>query len=198
MMRAIPAVTPAASARPNPRRLVWCVWAALALGVAPAANATPGPGAEVLARGQVYVIPALTYCTSGDAGGALARLRQDGDLSGLPPGCFHPDAADFAARFKGFIPDHKVSGMAVMERLSQPNRFGRSPCPDPATGTPTLCVVRVIRSGFIAGTFIGPGGTRTPAFIEVGFGIEVADPQSGSLQFAPLDTSRGPAARHAS
>jgi hypothetical protein len=141
---------------------------------------------EALTKGQSYVLPALTYCTSRDAVDALVALRQAGDLDSLPPGCFSPDASRFSAEFNGFIPDHKVSGITVPEKLSHPNRFGKSTCTDPQTGAAVNCVFRVIRSGFVEGIFVGAKGSRTPAFIEVANGIEVMDPRSGELQFAPL------------
>jgi hypothetical protein len=141
---------------------------------------------EALTKGQSYALPPVTYCTGRDALEALVALRRGGDLDGLPPGCVRPNATQFAAAFRGFIPDHKVSGIVVPEKLAQPNRFGNDKCADPGTGAPVNCVYRIIRSGFVAGTFVAAEGAKMPAFIEVADGIEVIDPRSGALQFAPL------------
>jgi hypothetical protein len=113
----------------------------------------------------------------------------------LPTGCFSPGAAKFSGEFKGFIPDHKVSGVTVPEKLITPNRCGRSTCKDPDTGAAVNCTLRIIQSGFLAGTLVGADSSRTTAFIEVGYGIEVSDPLSGDLQFAPLAAKLATSAR---
>jgi hypothetical protein len=74
----------------------------------------------------------------------------------------------------------------VPEKLANLNRYGKSTCMDPDTGAAINCTMRIIKSGFIAGTFVGADSSRTTAFIEVGYGVEVIDPRSGELQFAPL------------
>jgi hypothetical protein len=165
-------------------------WLLFAVSIACPPAARARTATEAFAKGHSYAIPPVTYCTGRSALDALIALRHDGDLDSLPPGCFSPGPARFSAAFTAFIPDHKVAGVALPEKLSHPNRFGRSTCADPDTGASVSCVFRIIRSGFVAGTFVGPSGARTPAFIEVAYGIEVIDPRSGDLQFAPLS---GPA-----
>jgi hypothetical protein len=150
------------------------------------ANPAMARGVEALTKGQSYAVPAVAYCTNEAALHALVDLRHSGDLDTLPPGCFSPGVAKFLAEFKGFIPDHKVSGITVPEKLITPNRYGRSTCTDPDTGAATKCTLRIIQSGFLEGTLVGAGSSTTTAFIEVGYGIEVSDPRSGDLQFAPL------------
>src|ERR1700733_5455980 len=150
------------------------------------ANAARGPGVETLTKGQSYAVPAVTFCINQDSLSALVTLRHGGDLDTLPSGCFRPSAAKFAGEFKGFIPDHKVSSIAVPEKLVTLNRYGRSTCIDTDTGAATKCTLRIIKSGFIEGTFVQADSSRSIAFIEVGYGVEVIDPGSGELQFAPL------------
>jgi hypothetical protein len=150
------------------------------------ANAAKGTGAEALTKGQSYVVPAVPYCINQDALHALVDLRRSADLDTLPDGCFSPSAAKFSSKFKGFIPDYKVTGITVPEKLTTPNRYGKSSCTDPDTGATVNCTMRIIESGFLAGTLVGADSSRTTAFIEVGYGIEVSDPRSGDLQFAPL------------
>jgi hypothetical protein len=144
----------------------------------------------MLARGHTYALPALTYCTGAAALEALVARRRAGDLDTLPDGCHRPTAAEFARRIMGFVPDHKVTGIAAPEKLMHPVRRGGAPCTDLDTGARVNCAQRIIRSGFIAGYFIAPDATKTQAYIEVGDGIEVADPRTGALQFAPLAVPR--------
>ncbi len=162
------------------------VWLLLSAAIAGPAAARARTATEALTKGHSYVLPAVTYCAGQDALSALVELRHAGDLDRLPPGCFSPNDLQFAAAFKGFIPDHKVSELTVPEKLSHPNRFGQYKCADAATGASINCDVHVIRSGFVAGTLVGANGAKIPAFIEVAYGIEVIDPRSGDLQFAPL------------
>ncbi len=145
---------------------------------------------EALSRGLTYPIEAVPYCTSPDALGTLVTMRQSGDLDTVPAGCTSPTDAAFAQEFRGFIPDHKVTGLSVREKLVHPNRFGRYPCPEPPGSAPATCEVRVFRAGFVAGNLVGADSSRTPAYIEVGYGIEVVDPKSGDLVFQPLTGSR--------
>jgi hypothetical protein len=152
--------------------------------------AWPRGAAEMLARGHTYALPVLTYCTAPAALEALVARRRAGDLDTLPDGCHRPTAAAFARRFMGFVPDHKVTGIAAPEKLMHPVRRGGAPCTDLDTGARVNCAQRIIRSGFIAGYFIAPDATKTQAYIEVGDGIEVADPRTGALQFAPLAVPR--------
>jgi hypothetical protein len=154
----------------------------LATALAVGAHAASGPGVENLQKGHSYALPAVTYCTSADAVTALVGMRQSGDLASLPAGCHDPRADQFAEQFKGFIPDYKVAGLTVQEQLAHSRRS----CVDPRTGQPVACGLRVVKSGFIAGTFVQADASRLRAFIEVGYGIEVVDPRSGTLQFAPL------------
>jgi hypothetical protein len=150
------------------------------------AKAASGPGVETLTKGHSYAVPAVMFCTSQDALRTLVNLRNANDLDTLPSGCFRPSAAKFEGEFKSFIPDHKISGIAVREKLATLNRYGTSTCIDPDTGAAIHCTMRIIKSGFIAGIFVGTDSSRTKAFIEVGCGVEVIDPRSGELQFAPL------------
>lgn len=149
-------------------------------------------GVEAMAKGRSYSLPPVTFCTSKDALDTLIDRRRAGDLDSLPTGCLSAIATGPAARFTGFIPAYKVSGLSVREKLTRPNRHGRFTCPDPATGGSINCTVWIVRTGFIAGVLVGSDASRTPAFIEVGYNIEVVDPQTGDLQFAPLP-SRPPA-----
>ncbi len=171
------------------------VWLLLGVALAGPAVARMRTATEALTKGQSYMLPDVTYCAGQDALGALVDLRHAGDLDRLPPGCFSPNDARFAAAFKGFIPDHKVSGLTVPEKLSHPNRFGQYKCSDAVTGASINCDVHVIRSGFVAGTLLGTNGARIPAFIEVAYGIEVIDPRSGDLQFEPLAGPKPASAR---
>jgi hypothetical protein len=150
------------------------------------ANAAMARGVEALTKGESYAVPAVAYCTNADALHALVDIRHSGDLDTLPSRCFRPGAAKFSAEFKGFIPDHKVSDITVPEKLITPNRYGRSTCTDPDTEVAVKCTLRIIQSGFLAGALVGADSSRTTAFIEVGYGIEVSDPHSGDLQYAPL------------
>jgi hypothetical protein len=161
-------------------------WSVFGLSVACPLAGQARTASEAMAKGQSYALPVVTYCTGQDALDALIALRRAGDLDTMPSGCFRPSSARFSAEFKGFIPDHKVAGVVVPEKLSRPNRFGNATCEDPETGATVHCVFRIIRSGFVAGNFVGTEGAKTPAFIEVAYGIEVIDPRSGDLQFAPL------------
>jgi hypothetical protein len=170
-------------------------WLLLGMAVAAPAAAQARTATEALAKGQSYVLPAMTYCAGQDALDALVELRHAGDLDRLPPGCFSPNDAQFAIAFKGFIPDHKVAGLKVPEKLSHPNRFGQNKCTDAGTGASINCDIHVIRSGFVAGTLVGANGAKVPAFIEVAYGIEVIDPRSGDLQFAPLAAQKPTSAR---
>jgi len=170
-------------------------WLLVGVAVAglPAAHARTAT--EALTKGQNYVFPALTYCAGQGSLDALVELRHAGDLDSLPPGCFSLNDTRFAAAFKGFIPDHKVSGLTVPEKLSHPNRFGQNKCADAVTGASITCDVHVIRSGFVAGTLVGANGAKIPAFVEVAYGIEVVAPHSGDLQFAPLAGPKPASAR---
>jgi hypothetical protein len=152
--------------------------------LAPAAMAR---GVEAMAKGRRYSLPPVIFCIGKDALGALIDRRRAGDLDSLPAGCF---SAAATARFTGFIPAYKVSGLSVREKLTRPNRHGQFTCPDPATGGSVSCTVWIVRTGFIAGVLVGSDASRTPAFIEVGYNIEVVDPQTGDLQFAPLPRAR--------
>jgi hypothetical protein len=151
--------------------------------LAPAALAR---GVEAMAKGRSYSLPPVIFCTGRDALAGLVDRRRAGDLDSLPSGCFSAAATAPAARFTGFIPAYKVSGLSVREKLTRPNRHGRFTCPDPATGGSVSCTVWIVRTGFIAGMLVGADSSKTPAFIEVGYNIEVVDPQTGDLQFAPL------------
>ncbi len=150
------------------------------------AQAAMARGVEAMAKGRSYLLPPVIVCTGKDALGALIDRRRAGDLDSLPSGCLSAAATAPGARFTGFIPAYKVSGLSVREKLTRPNRHGRFTCPDPATGGSVSCAVWIVRTGFIAGVLVGSDASRTPAFIEVGYNIEVVDPQTGDLQFSPL------------
>jgi hypothetical protein len=152
----------------------------------PPARARTGAGGEALTKGQSYTLPPVPYCVGDKPLRDLVDLRQAGDLDSLPPGCFAPSATTFSEQFKSFIPDYKLIGIVVPEKLARPNRSGRYTCKNPGTGASVACIVWTIRSGFIAGTFIKSDASKFKAFIQVAYGIEVVDPRSSDLQFAPF------------